>query len=181
MSKAAACSMQVQVIVRLVKLVKLQVLLLEQERELALGHATAIIANVLVEPMLIVIVIVIVIVAFVVFPILYRVLGQKLATLLREAWFEGIVLLEVAVSGPWRVVGVRPSTVFVYAMSFSDGMVKAVEAVIMVATMAEYASSLVSIIEEAVVQAVVILSELPMVVELKQEVDSTISVPIQVQ
>ena len=51
----------------------------------------------------------------------------------------------------------------------------------MVATMAEYASSLVSIIEEAEVQAVVILSELPMVVVLKQEVKSTISVPIQVQ
>ena len=77
--------------------------------------------------------------------------------------------------------GVRPSAVFVYAMCFSDGMVKAVEAVIMVATMAEYASSLVSIIEEAEVQAVVILSELPMVVVLKQEVKSTISVPIQVQ
>ena len=77
--------------------------------------------------------------------------------------------------------GVRPSAVFVYAMCFFDGMVKAVEAVIMVATMAEYASSLVSIIEEAEVQAVVILSELPMVVVLKQEVKSTISVPIQVQ
>ena len=76
--------------------------------------------------------------------------------------------------------GVRPSAVFVYAMCFSDGMVMAVEAVIMVATMAEYASSLVSIIEEAEVQAVVILSELPMVVVLKQEVESTISVPIQV-
>ena len=74
---------------------------------------------------------------------------------------------------------------FVYAMCFSDGMVKAVEAVIMVATVAEYASSLVSIIEEAevlaAVQAIVILSELPMVVELKQVVNSTISVPIQVQ
>ena len=61
------------------------------------------------------------------------------------------------------------------------GMVKVVEAVIMVAIVAEYASSLVSIIEEAEVQAVVILSELPMVVVLKQEVNSTISVPIQVQ
>ena len=83
------------------------------------------------------------------------------------------------------MVGVRPSAVFVYAMCFSDGMVKAVEAVIMVATVAEYASSLVSIIEEAevlaAVQAIVILSELPMVVELKQVVNSTISVPIQVQ
>ena len=77
--------------------------------------------------------------------------------------------------------GVRPSAVFVYAMCFSDGMVKAVEAVIMVTIVAEYASSLVSIIEEAEVQAVVILSELPMVVVLKQEVKSTISIPIQVQ
>ena len=89
--------MQVQFIVRLVKLVKLQVLLLEQE--LALVHATAIIANVLVESLLFIF-IVIVLIAFVVFPILYMVLGQKLATWLREAWFEEIVLLEVDLFGP---------------------------------------------------------------------------------
>ena len=91
--------MQVQFIVRLVKLVKLQVFLLEQEQELALGHATAIIANVLVESLLF-IVNVIVLIVFVVFPILYMVLGQKLATWLREAWFEEIVLLEVDLFGP---------------------------------------------------------------------------------
>ena len=78
-------------------------------------------------------------------------------------------------------MGSRTSERVVASFVPAAGMVKAVEAVIMVATMAEYASSLVSIIEEAEVQAVVILSELPMVVVLKQEVKSTISVPIQVQ
>ena len=78
-------------------------------------------------------------------------------------------------------MGSRTSERVVASFVPAAGMVKVVEAVIMVAIVVEYASSLVSIIEEAEAQAVVILSELPMVLVLKQEVYSTISVPIQVQ